>query len=124
VWTQLGRLQVAQQGQNTEQSDPPPQTTQPVTLLVTEKDIKLSVGPLAQDPIIITRNEKGQIQVETLLAKLKEAKNQQPDQAAITISAEDSVRYEDLVRLIDTVVADGTNPLFPSVSVSPASTGG
>jgi hypothetical protein len=25
------------------------------------------------------------------------------------------------VRLIDTVVQDGTNPLFPSVSVSPAS---
>jgi len=31
------------------------------------------------------------------------------------------VKYEDLVRLIDTVVQDGTNPLFPSVSVSPAS---
>ena len=56
-------------------------------------------------------------------AKLKKAKNQQPDQAAITISAEDGVKYEDLVRVIDTVVSDSTNPLFPSVSVSPASGG-
>lgn len=123
VWTQLGRLQVAQQGQNADPTDAPPPTTQPVTLLITEKDMKLSVGPLAQDPIIITRNDKGQILIETLVAKLKEAKNQQPDQAAITISAEDGVKYEDLVRLIDTVVSDGTNPLFPSVSVSPASGG-
>lgn len=28
--------------------------------------------------------------------------------------------YEDLVRLIDTVVKDGSEPLFPSVSVAPA----
>ena len=55
------------------------------------------------------------------MIKLKELKVQQPDQAAITLSTEDAVKYEDLVRLIDTVVSNGTEPLFPSVSVSPAS---
>ena len=43
------------------------------------------------------------------------------DRIALDESVETSA---DLVRLIDTVVSDGTNPLFPSVSVSPASTGG
>lgn len=55
-----------------------------------------------------------------LVLELKELKVQQPDQAAITLSTEDAVKYEDLVRLIDTVVKDGAEPLFPSVSVSPA----
>jgi hypothetical protein len=63
----------------------------------------------------------GKIEIEKLMAKLRELKTQQPDQSAITLSTEDAVKYEDLVRLIDTVVQDGTNPLFPSVSVSPAS---
>ena len=73
-------------------------------------------------PLPITRDDKGRIEIEKLVGKLKELKTQQPDQSAITLSTEDAVKYEDLVRLIDTVVQDGTaNPLFPSVSVSPAS---
>jgi len=121
VWTQLGRLQVSQSGQSASESEPPPSTLQPITLLITEKDLKLTVGGSQLDPLPITRDDKGRIEVEKLIGKLKELKTQQPDQSAITLSTEDAVKYEDLVRLIDTVVSEGTNPLFPSVSVSPAS---
>ncbi len=121
VWTQLGRLQVSQAGQSSSEQDPPPQTLQPITLLITEKDLKLTVGGSQLDPIAITRDDKGRVEISKLIIKLKELKTQQPDQSAITLSTEDNVKYEDLVRLIDTVVQDGTNPLFPSVSVSPAS---
>lgn len=121
VWTQLGRLQVSQSGQSSSEQEPPPTQLQPITLLITEKDLKLSVGGSQLDPIAITRDSSGRIEIEKLMVKLRELKTQQPDQGAITLSTEDAVKYEDLVRLIDTVVQDGTNPLFPSVSVSPAS---
>ncbi len=121
VWTQLGRLQVSQSGQSQSESEPPPTQLQPITILITEKDLKITVGGSQLDPLPITRDDKGRIEIEKLIGKLKELKTQQPDQSAITLSTEDAVKYEDLVRLIDSVVQDGTNPLFPSVSVSPAS---
>jgi len=121
VWTQLGRLQVSQSGQSTSEQEPPPTTLQPITLLITEKDLKLSVGGSQLDPLPITRDSKQRIEIEKLMGRLRELKTQQPDQSAITLSTEDAVKYEDLVRIIDTVSQDGTNPLFPSVSVSPAS---
>lgn len=121
VWTQLGRLQVSQSGQSSSEQEPPPTQLQPITLLITEKDLKLTVGGSQLEPIAITRDSNGKIEIEKLMVKLRELKTQQPDQAAITLSTEDAVKYEDLVRLIDTVLQDGTNQLFPSVSVSPAS---
>lgn len=121
VWTQIGRLQVSQSGQSTSDTEPPPTTLQPITLLITDKELKLTVGGSQLDPLPITRNDKGQLEIERLVGKLKELKTQQPDQAAITLSTEDAVKYEDLVRIIDTVIRDGTTDLFPSVSVSPAS---
>jgi biopolymer transport protein ExbD len=120
VWTQLGRLQVTQSGQSpVEPVDPPTQL--PVTLLITEKDLRLTVGSSQLDALPLTRDGQGRIDTTKLVGKLKELHSQQPDQAAITLSTEDSVKYEDLVRLIDTVVKDGAEPLFPSVTVSPAS---
>lgn len=119
VWTQLGRLQVSQSGQSPEPEVSPPPGL-PITLLISEKELRLTVGGSTLDPFPISRDDKGRIETVKLVAKLKELKSQQPDQAAITLSTEDSVKYEDLVRLIDTVVKDGPEPLFPSVSVSPA----
>lgn len=118
VWTQLGRLQVSQSSQG---GDPPPEVTQqPITLLVSEKDLRLTVGGSALDPIPIVRDEHGRMETGPLVAKLRQLKEAQPDQATITLSTEDAVKYEDLVRLIDTVVKDGPDTLFPSVSVMPA----
>jgi biopolymer transport protein ExbD len=117
VWTQLGRLQVSQSGQSTSEQEPPPTQLQPITLLITEKDLKLTVGGSQLDPLPITRDDKGRIEVEKLIIKLKELKTQQPDQSNITLNTEDSVVYEDLVAVIDACIGNQ----FPSVSVSPAS---
>ena len=104
VWTQLGRLQVSQSGQNASEEQQQEQNPlQPVTLLVTEKELKLSVGGAQLDPIPITRDDKQRVDVAKLVDKLKELKTQQPEQNAITVSTEDAVRYEDLVRVIDDV---------------------
>jgi biopolymer transport protein TolR len=92
-----------------------------IVFLITEKDLKLTVGGSQLDPLPVTRDDQGRLEVDKLLVKLRVLKTEQPEQSAITLSTEDSVRYEDLVRLIDAVVQDGTAPLFPSVSVSPAS---
>ncbi len=120
VWTQLGRLQVSNSGQNaSEEQQQQEQKLQPITLLVTEKEIKITVGGSQLDPLPITRDDKERIDVIKLVDKLKELKTQQPDQAAITLQTEDAVKYEDLVRLIDTCIGSQ----FPSVSVSPASQG-
>ena len=118
MWTQLGRLQVSQAGSGGEPDNSP---LQPITVLITEKDLRLTVGASAMDPLPIARDAQGRIEVEKLFAKLKDLKASQPDQSAITLSTEDTVRYEDLVRIIDTVTVDGTTPMFPAVSVSPAS---
>lgn len=118
VWTQLGRLQVSQSGQSaSEEQQQQQQQLQPITVLITEKDLKITVGGSQLDPLPITRDDKGRVEVQKLIDKLKELKNQQPEQNAITLSTEDAVKYEDLVRLIDTVIG----AQFPSVSVSPAS---
>lgn len=118
VWTQLGRLQVSQSGQSASEEQQQDQNQlQPVTLLVTEKEFKLSVGGAQLDAIPITRDDKQRVDVLKLVAQLKDLKTQQPEQNAITVSTEDNVRYEDLVRVIDTCIGSQ----FPSVSVSPAS---
>lgn len=118
VWTQLGRLQVSQAGQNADQEQQPDQQKLPVTLLITEKDMRLSVGGAPQgDPIPIQEDAKGKVDLTKLIDQLKRVKTEQPEQAAITLQTEDAVRYEVLVRIIDTCIGNQ----FPSVSVSPAS---
>jgi len=117
VWTQLGRLQVSQAGQNASEEPPPEQNLQPITLLLTEKEIRLSVGGSQFDPIPLIRDEKGSVDLSKLISKLKELKTQQPDQSNITLQTEDAVVYEDLVGVIDACIGNQ----FPSVSVSPAS---
>ncbi len=120
VWTQLGRLQVSNSGQNSsEEQQQDQQKLQPISILVTDKEMKLSVGGSQFDPLPIIMDGKGRVDVVKLIEKLKELKTQQPDQAAITIQPEDTVRFDILVRLIDTCIGNQ----FPSVSVSPASQG-
>ncbi len=117
VWTQIGRLQVAQAGGNADPNDQPQdQKTIPLTLTITEKELKLSAGPTAYDPIPVTRDPKGRIELVKLLDKFKEIKTQLPDQSAITLSTEDAVKYDDLVHIIDECIGAG----LPNVSVAPA----
>jgi biopolymer transport protein ExbD len=117
VWTQLGRLQVSQSGQSAQEEQPQENKPPPPSLLITEKELKLSVGGLQYDPIPIVKDEKGRLDLKKLLENLGKVKTEQPDQASITLQTEDNVLYEDLVRIIDACIG----AQFPSVSVSPAS---
>jgi biopolymer transport protein TolR len=120
VWTQIGRIQVAQSGGPSDPTqEAKPDTSVPVTLLLTATEAKLSVGPVAPEVFPLnrtTQNGKEKLDLTRLVAKLKDVKTQLPDQSNITIQAEDLVRYEDLVRVIDECIGVG----LPSVSVQAA----
>ena len=116
VWTQVGRLQVSQSGGPSADQAEPDTKTVPLSLLITDKELKMTAGSSPMTPIPITRNAKGQIDLAALTAQIKDLRTQLPDQSAITLQTEDAVRYEDLVRIIDECIGSG----LPSVSVAAA----
>jgi biopolymer transport protein ExbD len=119
VWTQIGRLQVSSSGQATgEATEEHDEKLEPITLLLTEKELRLTVGTVNYDPIQVSRNKDGQIELVKLEERLKEIKAQPGNdkQANITVQAEDAVKYEDLVRVIDECIGVG----LPNVSVAAA----
>lgn len=117
VWTQIGRLQVSQSGGPTDETEQPDdKKTVPLTLLVTDHELKLTAGGTQFDPIPMVRDNNQKLDLAKLIAKLKELKTQIPDQQTITLQAEDSVRYDDLVRIIDECIGSG----LPQVSVAAA----
>jgi biopolymer transport protein ExbD len=113
VWTQIGRLQVSNSGTNvTTEQQADPQVV--ATLLLTDREMRLSAGGLSFEPMPLVRDGKQRLDLTRLGAKLKEMKAQLPDVSAVTLNAEDSVRYEDLVRVIDECIGEG----LTSVSVA------
>jgi biopolymer transport protein ExbD len=116
VWTQIGRLQVANSGAAAEPSTPTEDKTPPITLLITERELRLSAGAQNFDPIPVTRTATNRIDLEKLKDKFKELKTQLPDASAITLQAEDGIKYDDLVRIIDECKGGG----LPNVSVAAA----
>jgi biopolymer transport protein ExbD len=123
VWTQIGRLQVQQAGgpsdPNQEQTE---QKTVPLTLLITEKELKLTAGGSALDPIPLVLKDglggKKKLDLIKLTAKLKELKAQLADQwsSQITLNTEDGVTYDILVQVIDECMGAG----IPNITVAPA----
>lgn len=116
VWTQIGRLQVANSGQSAEPAPETEDKTPPISLLITERELRLTAGASSFEPISVTRDDKQRIDLAKLKDRFKELKAQLPDASAITLQAEDSVRYEDLVRIIDECKGSG----LPNVSVAAA----
>ncbi len=118
VWTQISRLQVQQLGTGA----PEPETTEQkqqliVTLAMGERGFALatSAGTSIDIPAH-GRGEKGEIRFDLkgLGDQLKQLKSGFPDAASITVSAEDTVSYGDLVTVIDTCVGAG----LPGVTVT------
>jgi biopolymer transport protein ExbD len=116
VWTQIGKLQVANSGASAEPSSETQDKTPPITLLITDRELRLSAGSSNFDPIPITRDDKQRIDLTKLKGSFKDLKAQLPEASAITLQAEDAVRYEDLVRIIDECKGSG----LPNVSVAAA----
>lgn len=98
VWTQIGKLQVSQSGGPSDSSSPPPEPTLQVNLTLSEQGYKLAAGA---DMIDIPRNPDGTFDAAKLVERLKAIKKDHPDQRAITVMAEDSIRYEHLVQAVD-----------------------
>ena len=117
VWTQLGRLQVSSAGNSTAEQKDDENKTPPLTLMLTATDMKLSVGPTVMDPIPITRDPKGAIELTKLETQLKDVKARIPDEQQLTVQPTDEVKYDDIVRVID--VVKGVN--IDGVSLSPFS---
>jgi biopolymer transport protein ExbD len=116
VWTQIGRLQVSSSGGDADPNQDKDDKLPQITLLLAEKEIKISVGSAQLgDAITNARDDKGQLQLAKVQDLLKKIREQIPDQTAITVQTEDDVRYEDLVRVIDECIGDG----LTAVSVSP-----
>jgi biopolymer transport protein ExbD len=110
VWTQVAKLQVSQSG-GPNDSPPPTDKTLQLSLTITDKGFSLAAG---QGGSVVDIPKKGtDYDVSALYDKLKEIKSQFPDQQTITVAAEDSVQYNDLVQTIDTCIKAG----LASVSV-------
>ena len=117
VWTQIGRLQVAQAGgpaTEEEQKQEEQTKTVQLTLFVTPTELRLAADQSEFPAIEAKRGANGKLDLAPLIARFKELKAQFPDQSAITLQTEDKVRYEDLVRIIDQCIGAG----LPQVSVS------
>ena len=117
VWTQIGRLQVSSSGQAAgDEAEKTDEDLQPITLLLTEKELRVTVGTVNYDPIPVTRGKGGQLELAKLDERLKEIKTQNEKQSAITVQSEDAVKYDDLVRVIDECIGVG----LPNVAVAAA----
>jgi len=111
VWTQISRLQVQQLG--TGAPEPPPGEVQKmllVTLAMGERGFNLSTSAgTSVDIPTLGRDGEGRLRfdLKALGTRLKQLKGENPDTAAITIQAEDTVSYGDLVQVIDASVGAG-----------------
>ncbi len=110
VWTQVAKLQVSQSG-GPNDSPPPSDKTLQLTLTITDHGFSLAAG---QGGAVVDIPKKAtDYDLQALEDKLKEIKGQFPDQRTITVAAEDSVQYNDLVLTIDACMKMGLD----SVSV-------
>ena len=117
VWTQISRLQVQQLGTGAPEPAAEQQKALIVTLAVGEAGFNLttSAGTTFDIPTLGRTPEGGlQFDLKVLGQRLKQLKSDYPDQSAITVQAEDTVAYGDLVSVVDACLAVG----LVSVAVS------
>jgi biopolymer transport protein ExbD len=118
VWTQISRLQVQQLGTGApEPTITEQQKTLMVTLAMGERGFNLSTSSgTSLDIPTLGRGPAGELRFDLKLLgeKLKQLKSDYPDTSSITVSAEDTVSYGDLVQVIDACIGSG----LPGVSVT------
>ena len=111
VWTQISRLQVQQLGTGA----PEPTTAEQkqtilVTLAMGERGFNVSTtAGTSVDIPTLGRDAEGKIRfdLKALGDSLRQLKGNYPDAAAITVQAEDTVSYGDLVQVIDSAIGVG-----------------
>lgn len=113
VWTQVGRLPVSAPGASPSDDPVTGEPLPSVSVLISDKDVKVVLGSEVFHPIPLNRLPNNKVDLSKLAARLKDIKRQYPGQTVVTLRAEDTVRYEDLVAIIDQCIG----AQFPSVSV-------
>ncbi len=108
VWTQIARLQVSQYGNGAPAAAQKAAVTITLRLAPTGHVLQLSSGQdIPVPPAGRGADGEARYDYALLAAKLAELKRQYPDQSAITVAADDAVRYADLVHTIDACVGAG-----------------
>jgi biopolymer transport protein ExbD len=119
VWTQISALRVHQQGNAPTEQDPPEnQTTIDVRLTMTDRGYMLSLAGNVVELAKVSKPDGAGMGYDTkqLVEKLKLVKQNYPEQRAVTVAAEDSIKFEDLTFTIDNIQAAD----LPDVTVSAA----
>jgi len=116
VWNQLAKLNASQQqpGQPQTQDQPPPPET--LKLILQVQTSGYTLASTSGDSIAIPKTGDTYDQ-ETLHTKLQERRQLDPNRHDLIISAEDGVRYEDIIHAMDIAVGEG----YPTLSLQDGS---
>lgn len=124
VWTQISAVQARSTGNlnvDTPPEEPNPNKTS-VRVLLSDTGYTLSIAnqptPIAKSTSDVKgETTPGKYDVKTLVEKLKtDVKARYSEQRAVTVAAEDSVAFEDLIGTIDAIAMVE----LPEISVTPA----
>ncbi|HET9597979.1 MAG TPA: biopolymer transporter ExbD [Anaeromyxobacteraceae bacterium] len=108
VWTQISRLQAAPVGNGAPDVQPVKTLTVTLTMGNAGYVLATSAGAQIEIPAAGRTPEGGPLfDVKGLGERLKKLKGEFPDQAAITVAADDAVLYADLIHTIDACVGAG-----------------
>ena len=100
VWTQLARLEAHQKGQGQAGEDTPPEKVFKLVIVVNSEGYNL-VADQDQQPI----PKRGDMyDLEKLGTELKKLKDSHPDKNDIQIASEDTIKFETLVKTMDTAL--------------------
>jgi biopolymer transport protein ExbD len=109
VWSQLARLNVHQKGQGQAGEDTPPEKVFKLVVVVNSEGFNL-VADQDQQPI----PKRGETyDFEKLGTELKKLKDTHPDKTDIQVASEDAIKFEVLVRTMDTAMT----ARFPDISL-------
>ena len=118
VWTQIARLQAQQFGTPADPvAEPQKSLTVTLTLSASGYTLATSAGASVEMPAL-GKGADGQPRYDAraLAERLKQLRQDYPDQSSVTVAAEDAVLYQELIRAIDACVGAGLS----SVSVTGA----
>jgi biopolymer transport protein ExbD len=108
VWTQISRLQAAPMGNGPAVETPVKSLTVTLTIGNAGYVLATSAGAQIEIPVAGRASDGAAMyDLKALTERLKKLKSEFPDQAAITVAADDAVLYADLVHTIDACIGAG-----------------
>ena len=110
VWSQLARLEAHQKGQGQAGEETPPEKVFKLVVLVNDSGFNLVAD---QDQQPIPKNGAGQYDYEKLGNELKKLKDTHADKTDIQVASDDSIKFEVLVRTMDTALSSR----YPDISL-------